>query len=380
VPPAASSPPRTIGGRATVEGTQRYASRLGQRLAAGHFRQLDGAHVSTLGLGTYLGAEDGATDVLYQDATRRALELGVNVLDTAVNYRHQRSERAIRTALAAAIGAGAVARDEILVATKGGFIPFDGAVPRDARAYFSTTYLETGIITPGDVAGGAHCMTPRYLRDQIDRSRANLGLETIDVYYIHNPETQLAEVERAEFLRRLRAAFEALEGAVADGGIACYGTATWTGYRVDPSAPDHLSLAELVALAREVGGADHHFRVIQLPYNLGMTEAFTRANQRVNDRMVPVLEAARQLGIYVMASASIHQGQLTRLPPPFGEFIPGFTTDAQRALQFVRSTPGIGTTLVGMKTLAHVEENAKVGAISPMAWERFQRLFSAAGG
>jgi aryl-alcohol dehydrogenase-like predicted oxidoreductase len=135
-----------------------------------------------------------------------------------------------------------------------------------------------------------------------------------------------------------------------------------------------------VAAARDVGGADHHFKVIQLPYNLGMTEAFTRANQRVKDRMVPVLEAARELGVTVMASASLHQGQLMRLPPVMAEYIPGLGTDAQRALQFVRSTPGIGTALVGMKTPAHVDENAAVGAIPPMVWEQFQRLFSAAGG
>src|SRR5262249_58821882 len=85
------------------------------------------------------------------------------------------------------------------------------------------------------------------------------------------------------------------------------------GYRVDPSDPGYLSLPDLVAVAREVGGADHHFKVIQLPYNLGMTEAFTRANQRVKDRMVPALEAARALGLTVVASASLHQGQLTRL-------------------------------------------------------------------
>jgi aryl-alcohol dehydrogenase-like predicted oxidoreductase len=369
-------------GRATLEGTRRYAERLGERLAGGHFRELEGGDVSlaTLGLGTYLGPEDGETDVLYQDAALRSLELGINVIDTAVNYRHQRSERAIRTALAAAITRGVVARDEVVVATKGGFIPFDGAVPRDPRAYFATTYVETGIIKPGDVTRGAHCMTPRYLRNQIDRSRANLGLETLDVYYLHNPETQLAEVERAEFQLRIRAAFEALEEAVADGCIARYGTATWTGYRVDPGAADYLSLAELVATARDVGGPGHHFRVIQLPYNLGMTEAFTRANQRVDDRTVPVLEAARRLGVYVMASASVHQGQLTRnLPPMIAEYIPGLTSDVQRALQFVRSTPGIGTALVGMKSAVHVDENAKVGPIPPMAWEQFQRLFSAAG-
>jgi len=375
---------KMMGGRATVEGTRRYTERFTGRLAAGHFRELEGgagAWLSTLGLGTYLGPEDGVTDVLYQDAVLRSLELGVNVIDTAVNYRHQRSERAIRTALATAIARGVVGRDEVVVATKGGFISFDGAVPRDPRAYFAATYVDTGIIKPGEVARGAHCMSPRYLRDQIDRSRANLGLETLDVYYLHNPETQLDEVERAEFIIRIRAAFEALEAAVSAGGIARYGTATWTGFSVDPGAPDYLSLAELVSAARDVGGNDHHFKVIQLPYNLGMTEAFTRANQRVNDRMVPVLEAARQLGVYVMASASVHQGQLTRnLPPLITEYIPDLTSDAQRALQFVRSTPGVGTALVGMKSAEHVEENTKVGALPPMGWEDFQRLFSAAGG
>src|SRR5437899_5237 len=315
---------KMIGGHASVEGTRRYAERFTGRLAPGHFRELDGGAVlSTLGLGTYLGSEDGATDVLYQDAVLRALELGFNVIDTAVNYRHQRSERAIRTALATAISSGVVARDEVVVATKGGFIPFDGAVPRDPRAYFAATYVETGIIKPGDVARGAHCIAPRYLRDQIDRSRANLGLETLDVYYLHNPETQLEETERKEFLIRIRTAFQALEEAVAAGCITRFGTATWAGYRADPGEPGYLSLAELVSAARDVGGDDHHFRVIQLPYNLGMTEAFTRANQRVNDRMLPVLEAARQLGVYVMASASVHQGQLTRnLPPLITEYIP----------------------------------------------------------
>jgi len=371
---------KMVAGRATAEGTRRYAEKLAAPLAAGHFRELaGGASASTLGLGTYLGPEDGATDVQYQDAIVRALELGVNVLDTAVNYRHQRSERAIRTALGTAISRGVVRRDEVVVATKGGFIPFDGAVPRDARAYFAATYVETGIIKPGDVAKGAHCMTPRYLRDQIDRSRANLGLETLDIYYVHNPETQLGEVDRAEFMSRVRSAFGALEEAVSAGHIGHYGTATWTGYRVDPADPGYLSLAELVATARDVGGADHHFKVIQLPYNLGMTEAFTRANQRVKDRVIPVLEAARELGVSVVASASLHQGQLIRLPPVMTEYIPGFTTDAQRALQFVRSTPGIGTALVGMKTPAHVDENATIGSVSPMGWEQFQRLFSAAG-
>ena len=369
-----------IPGSATSEGTTRYAARLAGRVAAGHFGDLDGLAVSTLGIGTYLGREDAETDVAYQDALVRALELGINTVDTAVNYRHQRSERAIRTALAAAFGRGLARRDEVVVATKGGYVPFDGAVPRDPRAWFTQTYLDTGIVGPGDVVGGIHCIAPRYLADQIERSRANLGLETLDVYYVHNPESQLEEVDRPEFRKRIRAAFDTLEQAVREGKLRRYGTATWNGYREDPGSPGYLSLEELVGAARDAGGADHHFKVVQLPYNLAMPEAFVRANQSVGGALVPLAEAARRLGVYVMASASILQGQLARnLPPMVATVLPGLATDAQRALQFVRSTPGIGTALVGMKSAAHVEENARVAAVPPQPWAEFQRFFSAAG-
>jgi aryl-alcohol dehydrogenase-like predicted oxidoreductase len=366
-------------GRVTAEGTSRYATRFGSTIPAEHYRACSAlGRVSSLGLGTYLGAEDAATDALYRRAMGRALERGVNVIDTAVNYRHQRSERAVGAALAEHVDRGVLRRDEIIVASKGGYIPLDAEAGGDPRSYVTNTYLKTGIVKPEEVAGGAHCMSPRFLHDQIERSRRNLNVETIDVYYLHNPETQLAEVDRPRFLGRIRDAFLALEQSVREGHIVCYGTATWNGYRQTPADLDYLSLEELVAAARDIGGADHHFQVIQLPYNLAMPEAFTRANQRVGKETVPVLEAARRLGIYVMASASVYQGQLTRnLPAVVAEYLPGFTTDAQRALQFVRSTPGIGTALVGMKSIAHVEENAAVAATAPLAWEQFQRMFSA---
>jgi aryl-alcohol dehydrogenase-like predicted oxidoreductase len=367
-----------IAGHATAEGTARYVGRFAGRLPAEHFRTLGEAHASSLGLGTYLGREDDATDVLYRRAVGRALERGVNVLDTAVNYRHQRSERAVGAALAAAIEAGTVRRDEVIVSTKGGYLAFDGAVPPDPRAYFVDTYVRRGLIQPGEVVG-SHCMAPRYLRDQLDRSRANLGLETIDVYYLHNPESQLDEIRVEDFRTRVRDAFAVLEEAAREGKLRVYGTATWNGYRADPGAPGALSLPQMVETAREVGGPDHRFRVIQLPYNLAMPEAFTRANQAVDGGFFSTLEVARHHGLYVMASAAILQGRLARdLPPEFADLVPGLATDAQRAIQFVRSTPGIGTALVGMKSLAHVEENAAVAALAPLAGEQVRRLFTSA--
>ncbi|OGL19756.1 MAG: hypothetical protein A3G97_02935 [Candidatus Rokubacteria bacterium RIFCSPLOWO2_12_FULL_69_21] len=363
-----------IAGRATPDGTDAYRRRA--NAAPEHFRAFGGCWLSSVGIGTYLGAEDSATDELYRNALTRALELGLNVVDTAVNYRHQRSERVIGQALSALIGKGALRREEIVVATKGGFIPFDGSMPTNPGAYFTETYLRPGIIRSDDVVAGCHCMTPAYLADQLERSRRNLGLETVDVYYVHNPETQLQEVDRPELLKRIRDAFTFLESAASDGKIGCYGTATWNGYRQPPAARDYLSLAELEKIARDVAGDKHRFRVIQLPYNLAMGEAFTLGNQPVAGEAVSLLEAARRLGIYVMTSASIYQGQLSRnLPPVLGEHLPGLSTDAQRAIQFARSTPGVGTALVGMKRVAHVEENAALVKVPPAPWSEFQKLF-----
>lgn len=367
-----------IEGRATAEGTARYVKRFASAISGDHYRRLEPVgQLSSLGAGTYLGREDAVTDSLYRRAIGHAIERGLNVIDTAVNYRHQRSERVIGAVLADRVGRGTLRRDEVVVATKGGYLPLDADADTDPRTYFTETYLRSGIVRPDEVVGGAHCMTPRYLADQLERSRQNLGLSTIDIYYVHNPESQLDAVERPLFLERLRDAFTMLEEAVREGKIGCYGTATWNGYRQPPTAPDYLSLEEVLGVARAVAGDRHHFKVVQLPYNLGMTEAFTRANQRVGKDTVPALEAARRLDVYVMASASVHQGQLTHnLPPMLAELLPGFETDAQRALQFVRSTPGVGTALVGMKSVAHVEENATVATLAPMPWADFGRLFT----
>ena len=166
---------------------------------------------------------------------------------------------------------------------------------------------------------------------------------------------------------------------MSDGRIRWYGTATWHGYRQPPSAPDLLSIQDLVEAARSIAGPAHHFGVVQLPYNLAMTEAFTQPTQRVGEEAVSLLEAARRLDLYVMTSASIYQGQLARnLPPVVGEYLPGLATDAQRALQFVRSTPGVGTALVGMRHVAHVEENARLTSVPPLPWTEFGKLFAGA--
>ena len=271
--------------------------------------------MSSIGAGTYLGEPDDATDREYTAAIAAALRSGINVLDTAINYRHQRSERNVGAALRHAIDSGELKRNEVVVCTKAGYLSFDGDLPADPRAYFMREYVEPGIIDPAQLAGGMHCMAPAYLENQIERSRRNLDLETIDVFYVHNPESQLAEVPREVFHQRLREAFAMLERQVKTGSIAYYGVATWSAFRLAEGARDYVGLAEVEALAREAGGGQHHFRFVQLPFNLAMPEAFALANQRVEKQKMPLLSAASELGIAVVGSATLHQGQLTHGMP-----------------------------------------------------------------
>src|ERR1700720_250690 len=231
-------------GRATAEATSTYASRFPQ--LPGNFRQALGVSVSSIGIGTYLGEPDDETDVAYGEAIKASLRGGINVIDTAVNYRFQRSERNIGKALGELVAAGEITREQVIVATKGGYITFDGEVPANPRAWFEEHYGKTGIVAPGDLVDGSHCMTPRYISTMLELSRANLGLETIDIYYIHNPETQLEAVDRKEFLKRIATIFEFLESAAAENKIGVYGTATWNGFRAEQTERGWLSLDELI--------------------------------------------------------------------------------------------------------------------------------------
>lgn len=366
-----------MNGHATKEGTLRYKEKLGDQVSNEHFREIQELWISSIGFGSYLGNHDDATDIGYQNALKHAIGLGCNHIDTAINYRFQRSERAIGSALATVIKEGRFDRDELIVATKGGYIPFDSEPPSDIRRYFDENFLEPGIATLDDIVSGMHCMTPKYIANQLEASLENLGLESIDIYYLHNPEEQLRELSREEFNKCTLGVFELLEKKVSDGNITMYGTATWNGYRQEATHNTSLSLPEIVHLAEEIAGKEHHFKVIQLPFNLAMLEPLTLRNQSMDGEMITVLESARRLGVAVVASSSLLQRQLTQNLPSFiGESLRDLDTDAQRAIQFVRSTPGITSALVGMSKKNHVEENMVVAKLRPASMDDMNNLFS----
>jgi aryl-alcohol dehydrogenase-like predicted oxidoreductase len=371
-------------GHATAAGTRRFAERFAGDFVGDFFRPLGAASrealreagragarhraltVSSIGIGTYLGDCDAGHDAAYEGAVGRALALGVNLVDTAINYRCQRSERAVGAALASAVAEGVVARDEVVLCSKAGYIALDGAPPPtrdDYRAFLEREYFAPGVMAPDDVVAGGHCLAPGFIAHQIDRSRANLRVTAVDLHYLHNPEQQLEVLEPAAFRSRIRDAFALLEERVARGEVGRYGCATWGGLRAPPRTRGHLSLSELVEVAREVAGDGHHLAAVQLPVNLAMPEVVRSATQELRvsrgaTRTVPLLEAAAELGIAVVGCATLMQGQLAQgLPEQLRAAFPGLATDAQRAIAFSRALPGVAAALVGMKRVEHVEEN-----------------------
>ncbi len=360
---------------ATREATWDYRDDHHERFARTYYRAFSNCVVSSIGVGTYLGEPTDAADEGYHDAIVQALESGVNVVDTAINYRCQRSERVVGDAIEDAD----VDREAVLVATKGGFVGFDGDRPDDPGQYIREQYLDSGLVDPDDLALGQHCIAPDYVDDQLDRSLDNLGFDTIDLYYVHNPETQLETKSREEVYDQLEATFTRLEERAAAGDIRHYGVASWEAFRVGPDHDSYLSLPEVVSRARtasDAAGTDStHFRAIQLPFNVYMADAFTVESHEGADGPQSALWFANDAGLDVFTSASIMQGQLAAEMPGEVEAELDGDTRAQRAINFARSAPGVTSSLVGMGSPAHVQENVDAGTFEPLGAGAFDAVF-----
>jgi aryl-alcohol dehydrogenase-like predicted oxidoreductase len=383
MPPDASLPDEIstpLPGRATGEGTRRFAAR--QNCAPDHFTRPDNLWLSSIGLGTLRGEPGGIDDLLYRSVVGDFLEASGNVFNTALSDRIQTSERAIGHALRRAIKEGLASRDEVIVLSKGGQLTPQPELigdPQRAQQDLYTSYIDSGILDPDDVTRG-HSMAPGFLLDQIERSRRNLGLETLDYYLIQEPEIHLRALGADGFRAALSATFEAMELAVSKGWISAYGLSTWDGFLLPDSDRSHLSIVDLFDIALDVGSADHHMRAIQLPYGLAMGEGAALASQLGPDgHSRAILDSLQDTGTAVFASAPLYAGRLVGHIPEFvREAFPEAPSDATTAIQFVRSTANVTTAVVGMREAAHVEDNMRLRTIARAKPELPARLFSEA--
>jgi aryl-alcohol dehydrogenase-like predicted oxidoreductase len=366
-----------VAGHATPAGTSKFAEWAVSRKGVdrSHFREFRGLSLSSLGIGTYLGDVDAETDRLVEDAILQSVSSGaVNVVDTAINYRFQRAERSAGRALARFAGNEDFGgREALIVCTKNGYLSADGELSMDFWSYIHREYIKPGKLKQDEIAGEAHSMALPFLRDQLQRSLANLGLDCVDVLYLHNAaESWLAEIGYRRFIEKLSEVFAFYEGERKKERLLYYGMATWSCLRVGKDEPEHVNLDDVVDVAKEVGGVEHGFRFVQLPFNVAMNEALTQKNQRIADEPLTTFEAARRLGVGVFTSAPLSQARLlnhTRVPELGG-------SKALSLIQFARSAhPAILAPLIGQKNPEHVEENLRISTMPPLSESEFKETY-----
>lgn len=358
-------------GFATPEGTARFASRHPD-IPSQNYKTVMGMTLSNVGVGTYLGDADAGTDDLVAGAVTESIKSGINVIDTAINYRAQRAERSVGRAISGLVDDGAIRRDEVFLCTKNGYVTNDAEVSLDFWQYIRQEYTDKGVISAGDISSGYHCMSVRYLEDQLERSLANLDLDCIDLMYLHNGvEGQLKDITMKDFEARLLEVFEMYEQKRKQGRIRYYGMATWESFRSEPGEAMHFPLDTALDIATRAGGDDHGFRFIQLPFNMYYDQALLRKNHAINGSPASVLESARHHGMGVFSSVPFMQGRLLQscIMPEFGDLPANL-----RALQFLRSAPGITAPLVGHKAPEHVRENLKIMGIRALDGDEFAIL------
>jgi aryl-alcohol dehydrogenase-like predicted oxidoreductase len=364
----------TLQGHATAEGTKKYAQNAtSQGRPATHFKSFDGLHLSSIGMGTYLGQPTQEDDLAVENAVYQSVKSGaVNVIDTAINYRAMKSEKSIGRAFMRLAKDGVISRDQVFISTKNGYVTNDGDYPNvDVMEYMHRMYIQPEVITADDISSGYNVMNPNYLEKCVDRSLMNMHLSTIDLVYIHNAfESWNQDVGRQQFMEMLAKAFEAYEKCRAQNKIRYYGMATWTCFRVLPDSREYLSLEQAVRTAESVGGKDHGFRFIQLPYNLAYSEALLLKNQPVGSENLTILEAAAKLKVGVFTSIPLFQGRLLGAQiPDYG----GMSDPVGKLVQIVRSSPSVIAPLIGQKKAEHVEENLKVANVPPLTSEEFKQ-------
>jgi uncharacterized protein YyaL (SSP411 family)/aryl-alcohol dehydrogenase-like predicted oxidoreductase len=329
-----------IPGWATPQGTGRYVARM---LANPHNTGPSshgytafgstGLTTSRIGFGGYridVGVED------HQRALEQALQKGCNLIDTSTNYADGGSERLVGVVLKDLIAKGQVSRDEIIVVSKTGYVQGNNLTRAEAREQADNPFPE--MVKYGQ--GIWHCLHPTFLEEQLILSLDRMGLASLDVCLLHNPEYFLSEAKnrqlaldsskeeelRKEFYRRLEQAFAYLETQIASGRLQFYGVSSNT-CTAKPDDPESTSLSRMLkaaeTAAKQAGVSHHHFCVLQFPMNLFEASALLTPNAGP-EASKTVLEVAREADVAVLVNRPLNAisgkgGGMIRLADPHVE-------------------------------------------------------------
>lgn len=343
-----------IKGYATIEGTENYFRMknisLEKTRLSKYFRSLP------MAMGTFMGDFSEVDSKKYEESLIYGLENGVNFIDTAICYRGMLSERDVGKVLKnMIIDNKKIKRDEIIVSSKAGIIFGDITIPLRPLDYLDNIFIKEGILKREDVnidesKNLKHTLAPNFHKYAIDKSKENLGLDTIDVYYIHEPEWSKSIIGEDKFYKQLELLFEFYEGQVECGNIMNYGIATWSALTCNENNLEYLSLEKIVNIAKNVAGDKHYLKFLQLNYNKINTNANTLKNQKVHGSYYTAIDAANELGIIVNVNGPLNQMK----------DIKEKNYSTEEMLKFITDTKGVHASMIGNKKIEHLKENMRI--------------------
>ena len=327
-------------GHATPQGTGTYVAKIlasarTARPSSHGYTALGSTRLTTsrIGFGGYrisLGVDD------HRNALEKALQEGCNLIDTSTNYADGQSERLVGTVVKDLIAKRFLSREEIIIVSKIGYVQGNNLARAESREQAGKPFPE--MVKYGE--GIWHCLHPEFLEEQLILSLDRLGLATLDVCLLHNPEYFLSDAKnrnlsinaiqlkdlQQEFYRRLEQAFVYFESQVAAGRMQYYGVSSNT-CTAKPDNPESTSLSRMLeaaqAAAHQTGQSQHHFGVLQLPMNLFEAGALLTHNTG-KDHSQTVLSLAREKEIAVLVNRPLNAipgkgGGMIRLADPQAE-------------------------------------------------------------
>ncbi|KAL2912685.1 hypothetical protein HK105_207793 [Polyrhizophydium stewartii] len=286
---SSSTPQPTVPGAATPRATQELRRRF-PALPYATVPRTDLA-VSHIGIGTYRVRPETEQ---HREALLAAFRAGVNLVDTSAHFGGGMSELLIGDAIREATTTGILSREELVVASKAGFVMGHPIKKHSGHAEISE--------------GVGHCISPSFLESEISGSLERLGLESLDVFLINCPERMLhaknTHVSKQQLYDMLGQAFQALENEVARGRIGSYGVASNSMHV--PASPEHISIAHILEVATP------NMSTIQIPFNLFERDAMMEGY----DGAPSLLETCMEKDLFVMVQRplfSIWHGQVRLL-------------------------------------------------------------------
>lgn len=312
-----------------------------------------------IALGTHIGDFSEEDSQKYIQAIIHAIQNGIYTIDGAINYRGMRSELDEGVSIHTLIRSGTIQRRDLFITSKAGLLFGDIQAGMNPQKYLSDVLEPNGIKKEDFIKYKSlyQTLNPKFYEIALNKSLENLGLEYLDVHYMHIPEISRLQLTLDEFYDKMDALLKWYEEKVTEGKIRYYGLALEFMVGEPYETKWHFEIEEIKKMADQIANGKSHLRYVLFEYNMLCDSGKTVANQTVSGTQYSLIEACHKLEIETVASMPFAMGD-------------GFEKHSLgELLEFALA--GMDHVIVGSKNTKHIDEILEeFHRIESLSWEK----------